>query len=240
MALTDNDRKDRESFRHKFLSMSDDDLLSDYKSWSTRESGDSALDNSGVEMAKKSNKKQRVKTRDSKKKRLSTKGKLGGEEEPTEEQEEETPLRGSMGNLSVAGMYKRTKTEFFEKDLPPELAKHFDDWRRRISPSRVLIICVPFSILLLIPASVVTATSESLQSHTGDGCLHHWKGAATVLLMYMCLYILMFLKMATLIKDKIDGFFIKFELKWTAIASVFTLIPWFVFNNVIYFENFNE
>eukprot|EP00494_Astrolonche_serrata_P026007 UN26268 len=46
--------------------------------------------------------------------------------------------------------------------------------------------------------------------------------------------------MACQLKDQLDGFFIKQELKWTAFTAFVCLPFWYVLNNLEFLESFND
>ena len=58
--------------------------------------------------------------------------------------------------------------------------------------------------------------------------------------MYAALYFLMFAYMSAQLRKKIDGFFLKTELKFTAWTGGIALIPFYIFNNDTRLEEIND
>jgi len=124
--------------------------------------------------------------------------------------------------------------------LSQKKQKRLEFLQTRINPWRILKICLPLTLVLLVPPTVVTYHSEEMRYHTGTGCLKHWNGAAICLAMYAALYFLMFAYMSAQLRKKIDGFFLKTELKFTAWTGGIALIPFYIFNNDTRLEELND
>eukprot|EP00493_Phyllostaurus_siculus_P025180 UN25524 len=148
--------------RNKFISMSDEEILSDYETWTTmpkREStifSDTSFD---TEM-----KMPLVGTTNTKSGFLSSQ-----------------LLRGEGGTKSNLLHFCRTESRTIMMD--PKVAEHLKLLRYRISPVQMLKIVLPFTLVLLLPAIYVTITKDT-SSHFGDECFHVFYGAASCLAAY--------------------------------------------------------
>jgi hypothetical protein len=90
---------------------------------------------------------------------------------------------------------------------------------------------IAFLLLLLIPCAVLSYTNASeLRGAGGDNCDKAWGN--DLLAAYAAGYILLFLAFGWNLRQVVDGFMIKQELRFTAFIGVAVVIPWFIFNNV--------
>lgn len=99
--------------------------------------------------------------------------------------------------------------------------------------SRAMVVVL---IILLIPAIIITAADEDIRTTSGDeDCDKKW--ADIVLVVYVCVYVAIFSFFAIKMRQVVDGFKIKEELRFTGVICIVGLIPWFLFNTV--FEDVN-
>jgi len=88
-------------------------------------------------------------------------------------------------------------------------------------------------LVLWIPCLILTITdNESLSKSFGDACDFHW--GRYVLGIICSIYIFCFLLFAYKLRQVVDGFNIKNELKLTGLIGVIAVIPWFLFNQIYY------
>ncbi|MES1913969.1 MAG: hypothetical protein MHM6MM_006110 [Cercozoa sp. M6MM] len=113
-------------------------------------------------------------------------------------------------------------------------------WRlhaKLLRGSRLGLVCLVMTVLLTIPATVVTATSETLRTFKGDGCLLYWEGSALALSLFVGVYALFFLVLARRMNSFSEAFKLKQELALCGLVGVLFLPPWYVLNN---FETVND
>jgi len=85
-------------------------------------------------------------------------------------------------------------------------------------------------VVLIFPAGIVTAQNRALSYTYGDTCD---RGKAdTILASYAVMYLAAFIYFAFKLRQVVDAFKIKEELKWTAAVAIVVFIPWAVFNNL--------
>jgi len=86
------------------------------------------------------------------------------------------------------------------------------------------------TVVLTFPAGIVTAQNRSLSYTNGDNCD---RGKAdTILGAYAVIYLAAFIYFAFKLRQVVDAFKIKEELKYTAAIAIIVFIPWAVFNNL--------
>jgi len=90
-------------------------------------------------------------------------------------------------------------------------------------------------IILCLPPGILTSVFD-LSSEFGDGCDRKW--GDLLLALYVVLYVLVFAWFGWSLRQVVDGFKIKTELKITSIIGILAVIPWVVFNNLL--TNLNE
>jgi len=84
------------------------------------------------------------------------------------------------------------------------------------------------TVILHLPVALFTATNEQIPNLTGDHCNKGWSDQ--VLAAYVVSYVVVFLFLAFKLRQVVDGFKIKEELKFTGWTAVSVLIPWILFN----------
>jgi len=85
------------------------------------------------------------------------------------------------------------------------------------------------TVVLALPCGLITATDRSLVSARGINCS---RGLGdSFLAAYVALYLFFFFIMANKLRQVVDGFKIKEELRNTGIVAIVVFIPWIVFNN---------
>lgn len=93
------------------------------------------------------------------------------------------------------------------------------------------------SVLLLAPALVITLSRQNdIVDGTGDDCDKGWADA--VIAVYVCIYVVIFSSLAWRLRQVVDGFFIKEELRISGIVALLAVGPWLLFNTL--FESANE
>jgi len=94
------------------------------------------------------------------------------------------------------------------------------------------------TVLCWIPCVALTITNYSVIIDLwGDNCQRSWSD--TVLFVIILIYICVFLGFAYGLRDVVDGFHIKEELKYTACVGIVAVVPWYVFNNFLKHVNDN-
>jgi len=83
-------------------------------------------------------------------------------------------------------------------------------------------------LLLLLPCAVAIKLDSGTQTGDGGDCQYSW--ARSVLVVIVALYILVLLFFAYQLRQVVDGFQIKNELKFTGVFAVIGIIPWLLFN----------
>jgi hypothetical protein len=86
------------------------------------------------------------------------------------------------------------------------------------------------TIFLCLPAGILTATSD-FTTKFGDNCDRKW--GDFLLGVYVATYVAVFIWFGWSLRQVVDGFKIKAELKFTSLVGVAAVIPWFVFNNLL-------
>lgn len=115
-------------------------------------------------------------------------------------------------------------------------APYFIRHRHYVSTSFLMKVMITITILLLLPAAILTATHPTLLTQYGDGCNKVW--GDTLLAIYVAIYVCIFCYLAWHLRGVADNFKIKTELKITGVTGIVAVIPWFIFNNV--FEHTNS
>jgi hypothetical protein len=99
-----------------------------------------------------------------------------------------------------------------------------------ISPLFLLKFTGTLTILLCLPAGILTATND-FTNKFGDNCDRKW--GDLLLGVYVAMYVAVFIWFGWSLRQVVDGFKIKAELKFTSLVGVAAVIPWFVFNNLL-------
>jgi len=86
------------------------------------------------------------------------------------------------------------------------------------------------TVILIFPAGIVTAQFPALSDTYGDNC--DLRRGFTILASYAALYLAAFIYFAIKLRQVVDAFKIKEELKWTAAIGIVCLIPWVIFNSL--------
>eukprot|EP01006_Ploeotia_vitrea_P039096 TRINITY_DN66311_c4_g4_i2.p1 TRINITY_DN66311_c4_g4~~TRINITY_DN66311_c4_g4_i2.p1 ORF type:complete len:556 (-),score=324.22 TRINITY_DN66311_c4_g4_i2:198-1865(-) len=86
------------------------------------------------------------------------------------------------------------------------------------------------TFILMLPCVVLSITDSEIADLSGDECSRKW--GDVVLSVYVALYVVLFLGFALNLRQVVDGFRIKEELRVTGVISILAVIPWFLFNNV--------
>jgi len=87
------------------------------------------------------------------------------------------------------------------------------------------------TVILNLPCALFTAGNEDLPNLTGDNCNKGWSDQ--VLAGYVVGYVVVFLFFAFKLRQVVDGFKIKEELKVTGVIAIVIVIPWILFNSVV-------
>eukprot|EP01083_Nonionella_stella_P120644 361654_1 len=85
------------------------------------------------------------------------------------------------------------------------------------------------ALLLVAPVCFVIFVPE-IRLLAGNECVSSWGGAATTLAGYGLTYLTIFFAFSIVLWDKSDAYYIKVELKYSALIASLCLIPWFVLN----------
>jgi len=86
-------------------------------------------------------------------------------------------------------------------------------------------------VLLVIPCAVLTGVSHDIRTQSGDDC--NKDTGDIILAVYAAIYVLCFLAFAVNLRQVVDGFMIKEELRYTGLVGVLAVVPWVIFNNVL-------
>jgi len=78
-----------------------------------------------------------------------------------------------------------------------------------------------------LPCGLITATDRTLAGYFGSNC-SRGKGDI-VLAVYVALYLAIFFAMAFKMRQVVDGFKIKEELRLTGLVAIVVCIPWIFF-----------
>jgi uncharacterized membrane protein (GlpM family) len=86
------------------------------------------------------------------------------------------------------------------------------------------------TVVLLIPAAVYTGVDYDELVHSGgDSCEKKWPDI--ILAIIVAGYVVVFMAFALNLRQVVDGFKLKEELRFTGIVAIIAVIPWVVFNN---------
>jgi hypothetical protein len=84
------------------------------------------------------------------------------------------------------------------------------------------------TVILVLPCGILTSTSQVLPGQSGEGCNLEW--GLSVLAVYVGVYVCIFLWFAFKLRQVVDGFKIKEEMKLSGTIAVIVFIPWVIFN----------
>ena len=84
-------------------------------------------------------------------------------------------------------------------------------------------------VVFWLPAFIFTGTDNDRLGLRGDACDRDWSD--WVLGAEVFVYLLVFTILALEMREVVDGFNIKAELKITGVVAVVAVVPWFIFNN---------
>jgi len=84
------------------------------------------------------------------------------------------------------------------------------------------------TVLLNLPCGILTSVDENLPQLQGDNCNRSW--GDVLLGVYVAGYVCVFMWFAFKLRQVVDGFKIKEEMKITGAMGIFVFVPWIVFN----------
>lgn len=113
----------------------------------------------------------------------------------------------------------------------------FSKYQKYTRVSSLVKILGVVTLFLLIPCVIITNVKEELKNSSGDNC--DKRVADIVLGVYAGIYILCFAAFAFNLRQVVDAFMIKEELRFTALVGVLAVLPWFLFNNAFRDVNVN-
>ncbi len=106
----------------------------------------------------------------------------------------------------------------------------FIRYRKYTNVSFLTKILVAVCLLSLIPVAVLSYVHrKTLSSNGGDDCSKDWGNA--LLAGYVGAFVLCYLFFGWNLRQVVDAFQIKEELRYTGVVGILAVIPWFLFNN---------
>mmetsp|Transcript_35082 Transcript_35082/g.68882 ORF Transcript_35082/g.68882 Transcript_35082/m.68882 type:complete len:460 (+) Transcript_35082:48-1427(+) len=95
------------------------------------------------------------------------------------------------------------------------------------------------TVALLLPCAILTSEYPSIRQAMGDR-MCTWHDGKLLLALYGLLYFVVFCRFALSIRQIVDGFSIRQELKITGLLGLFAVPSWLLFNNVPTLKEINE
>jgi len=92
------------------------------------------------------------------------------------------------------------------------------------------------TVILVLPCGILTSTNEDLPRLYGDQCTRSW--GEYLLGFYVLAYSVVFSWFAHALRQVVEGFRIKEEMKFTGILALVVFIPWVMFNAI--FDTIND
>jgi len=127
---------------------------------------------------------------------------------------------------------------YFTFELTREILEEVPKTQRKFVRRRWLI-SAPFAfktlgtltVLMLLPCGIYTSTTEELLHLSGESCVREW--GDYILGAYVVGYTIIFLWFAFKLREVVDGFMLKPEMKITGVMGIFMWLPWIVFNSAL-------
>jgi len=84
------------------------------------------------------------------------------------------------------------------------------------------------TVLMIFPCGILTSVNRRLPGLSGDSCSRDW--GDYILGIYAFFYACVFLLFAYKLREVVDGFWLKPEMRLTGVLAIIVWIPWLIFN----------